>query len=464
MHIWLVLLKVSTSFAKVYKMFVFLFGLFTDLVMARSVSKLPTEFRFLLHAALAWVVAHAQWWLLQITGMVWWNRTRGRPVQISQILLARAITPITMSTDFVTLHRGFTELDYLRRDEVSLYTMDGKFFYFVEGPNGVDIYSSDVDPFLFQAQYQNAVRVLRVPQKSFLEFADSLPDEGKVVLLSNTGRCGSTLLGQMFESTGKIRNLSEPDVLVQLCNWPHLNTEEMLRAIIKVQTKPSKPQPLAYVIKPKSQVIAMVPKIWRSCPEIIHFFMYRNGTKTVESFVRVFGNAIFEDFIKAFRDWPIFKMSVIGELDPTLVKCFHSICTWMVASSQRFYLDYLDQGIPMHGIRYEDLLENPENIFSQILSVCDLPSNLSKPAIEATQRDSQRGLEQFSRAGTEKFRDSSSFESVSEDVRRRCDALCDLLKVPRLDSMTRLPQTIQWITMFYTPPIYAIGNGRPLHF
>ncbi len=378
-----------------------------------------------------------------MTGLVWWNMTQGRPVQISKILLARAMTPITMSTDFIALHKGFTELDYLRRDEVSLYTMDGKFFYFVEVPKGVDIYSSDVSPFLFEAQYQNAVTVLRVPQKPFLEFAESLPQEGKVVLLSNTGRCGSTLLGQMFESTGKIRNLSEPDVLVQLYNWPHLYTEEMLRAIIKVQTKPCKAQPLACVIKPKSQGIALVPKVWRSCPEIIHLFMYRNGVKNVESFVKAFfTNAKFNDVAKAFSDWPIFKASVIGELDPNLVKCFHSLTTWMVASSQRFYLDYLDQGIPMRGIRYEDLLESPENVLKGILSICDLPPELSTPGLDALQRDSQRGMELVSREGTEKFRDSASLAATSEDVRRRCDALCELLKAPRLDSTTRLPQTI----------------------
>ena len=78
-------------------------------------------------------------------------------------------------------------------------------------------YASRHDPFLYNVQYKRCTELIIVPIKFFLRLADFVKDpEPKLVLLSNMGRCGSTLLTQMFEAVPGIVTMSEPSFMSTL--------------------------------------------------------------------------------------------------------------------------------------------------------------------------------------------------------------------------------------------------------
>lgn len=65
-----------------------------------------------------------------------------------------------------------------------------------------------------------------MPIESFLTLADQVGDPvGKLVILSNTGRCGSTLLTQVFEDLPHTVTLSEPEVLMAFTHEQTFDSE-----------------------------------------------------------------------------------------------------------------------------------------------------------------------------------------------------------------------------------------------
>ena len=83
---------------------------------------------------------------------------------------------------------------------VSLYAVSATEALFVETPKSVNIFSSDENPFFYIAQFRRCKRVIKVPIKSFHRLAGKIGDpEVPVTWLTNTARCGSTILCQVLE-------------------------------------------------------------------------------------------------------------------------------------------------------------------------------------------------------------------------------------------------------------------------
>ena len=70
---------------------------------------------------------------------------------------------------------------------------------------------------MFNVQYKRCTELIIVPMKFIVRLADCVEElEPKIVLLSNMGRCGSTLLTQMFEAVPGIVTMSEPSFMSAL--------------------------------------------------------------------------------------------------------------------------------------------------------------------------------------------------------------------------------------------------------
>ena len=65
-----------------------------------------------------------------------------------------------------------------------------------------NVFTHTTGPLMCVSQYENIEFVIQIPLKFFMRLADKasqIPSDLNLVLLSNIGRCGSTLLTQMFE-------------------------------------------------------------------------------------------------------------------------------------------------------------------------------------------------------------------------------------------------------------------------
>ena len=102
--------------------------------------------------------------------------------------------------DFMCMFTKRVTPAYVLQSNVSLCAITNKEAIFVETETGVNIYSSEVHPFLMGAQYLYAINVIKMPISDFVSLADKIGDTTvPVICISNTGRCGGTMLTQMFE-------------------------------------------------------------------------------------------------------------------------------------------------------------------------------------------------------------------------------------------------------------------------
>ena len=111
-------------------------------------------------------------------------------------------------------------IDFYFQETVSLFgvSKDGSYVSFIMTRSDMDVYSSDEGPFMYITQFKLATHIITMDMETFRELADNLPEKKdvkvlsilplclnllfspKIMVVANTGRCGSTLLAQMFEA------------------------------------------------------------------------------------------------------------------------------------------------------------------------------------------------------------------------------------------------------------------------
>ena len=119
--------------------------------------------------------------------------------------------------DFLTWPIKTAHPNNVLQPNVSLYAITSTEAVFVETPVDMDIYKSNINPFLYISQFKHCQRVVTMPIKSLHKLANevgSLSDD--VVWLSNTARCSSTIIRQLFEEVSSTVLISENDALVNL--------------------------------------------------------------------------------------------------------------------------------------------------------------------------------------------------------------------------------------------------------
>ena len=261
-------------------------------------------------------------------------------------------------------------------------------------------------PFLYQAQYENALRAYSMSYKSFLKLADMVRQPQKeLILIHSVGRCGSTLLNTVFNNLDEVLSLSEPEAFTEIVKRRESdgsNEDEMARlldAVIQVQCRPSNQiTPQKYVIKFRSFSTVMIDLLHRVAPQSKHIFLYRNAEDRARSIARAFntveaGNVELDPINLRVRTKfvPLLTQYADRATNGELSKVEFSMLAWL--SGMQKYLEQHEAGIPMCAVRYEDMIAEPEQIVRLLFEYCELPTTPEYIAkgVKAFERDSQQG-------------------------------------------------------------------------
>jgi hypothetical protein len=265
-------------------------------------------------------------------------------------------------------------------------------------------WKAEVSAFIRWSQMLHGKTLFVVPLEAFYRMAETIEDPPKLIFLFNTARCGSTLLNQMMECTGRCVAISEPDAPNIIAMKWHLEGDsvqlrQLARSVVRWECRPFKsfqPPPLAYLLKlsaPSGVALSFFKELYPDCKCL---FMYRGYVKCAQSIYRL------------TYAWPsICLMYILGKLSGKLTaKVFTSIgysgkdfnvrleddMTFGVLLSavlMKEYLDFRRKGLDIKAIRYEDLIAKPLECCKLIMEHCELPLSLAEPALEGLKRDSQ---------------------------------------------------------------------------
>ena len=98
-------------------------------------------------------------------------------------------------------HKKFVSLEYLLTADVTLFSIDAEYAYFVKTPENIDIYNTEHYPFMFKAQQHYAEEVIVITNDKLLHLSKRLRKSScSITFLLHSIRCGSTAVCQAFNS------------------------------------------------------------------------------------------------------------------------------------------------------------------------------------------------------------------------------------------------------------------------
>ena len=355
--------------------------------------------------------------------------------------------------DFICLFRTSVKPEYVLQPNVSLYSITVKEAIFVETPTDVNIYSSDVHPFFVHAQFLYATKVIKMSMKDFVSLAEKIGDpRASVIWMSNTGRCGGTMLCQIFETVPETQVIHEPcppSNLFHLQEYNRINEFEykaILKSMIRIMCKPH-PGKTRIIIKPQPPCTFMMTDICKLCPDIRHVFIYRNSLDTTRSVLALMSSEPFRavqctliDAIWFSNIFPGFRNALRlytseRKYSPDMPLELTTVCilaTWW-ANQMLFVRKTLALGQTILLIKYEDIKSRPKESIEQIFERLGIDLSHTNRAVNSLSRDSQRDLP-ISRENI----GGSSFRFISENDRINCDVILTERNLPRMGEDFRL--------------------------
>jgi hypothetical protein len=283
---------------------------------------------------------------------------------------------------------------------ISLYCLDDETqsAIFTETPAQVNLYR---DPFYYQAQYENAIRLLAVPYERLFQLSNDLRiEDERLILIYSVARCGSTLVSSAFSQINDVVSLSEPDVYSQLVIMRNLGLasdaeiSNLLQACTKVLCKRPTHQhvPSGWALKFRGLGIELADLFYEHFPRAKIIFLYRNAETWCESYARAFGllhPAAEQNIAKLREAWkPLAPFLSLGTIENLSVVGL-SLLIWLRIMDT--YMQLACKGIPMLAVRFEDLTGAPEQVIEAVLKYCHMSvADLAK-VNDALRKDSQAG-------------------------------------------------------------------------
>ena len=285
----------------------------------------------------------------------------------------------------------------LTESNLSLYCLnfERRRALFVETPSEVDL---NLAPFLYQAQYENAIRLIEIPFETLHLLAEEVDvDPGCVTFIYSIARCGSTLVSQAFGAVEGVESLSEPDVCTQmLSEWgvDHLAGVEqasLMRSCVLFQCAPGKAKgSTAFAIKFRSQIIEMGPLLHSLFLEAKVVFLYRKVEPWARSMFRMMGKDDPEQpvYLEPLRN--LFGKS-FRELENREFASPLEILSLRRRATMEKSLEMTRLGIPQFIIRYEELMSSPKEAFAEMFEFCGLNGRNIENIEAILKKDSQAG-------------------------------------------------------------------------
>lgn len=279
---------------------------------------------------------------------------------------------------------------------------------FVRVAGDVDLTAS---PFYYHAQRRLAIKIYSLGFEQFYELAEELNDDAENVgFLFSTGRCGSTLLLKLLQTSPQVIAISEPDIYTQVVvsDIQEDAATKILRSTTRVLStihRRRSPRASFVFIKLRSQCVYRGEVFRRADHRYQNLFLYRNAIDVVNSFY-----ALPPGWIRAvLRRVPIDRwilsspraQSAISRLCPLLSDerfndlpgSYFNICVlmWLSAMESASRLQASHEPFFQTILRYEDLAAQRQDAVAPLFQQWRVERPNAEAIEDVFAKDSQRG-------------------------------------------------------------------------
>ena len=213
--------------------------------------------------------------------------------QFGRILWKRKFHEFAIHSEraFICIYSSSVSPEYIFKANVSLYSLSKHEAVFVETEEDIDIYSSDESPFFIFAQFNRCKNVIKIPISCFHALADNVRGPSlPVIWVSQSGRCGSTILCQVLENIPGTLVIAEPDppaIIDSMYRTQVISKGERDKLLISTIRLLCKPHAgtKRICIKTTGYCVSLIKQISNFFPDFNQILMYRNCEETVASYV-----------------------------------------------------------------------------------------------------------------------------------------------------------------------------------
>ena len=379
-------------------------------------------------------------------------------VQIGRVIWRRKfhVFEYTSARDFLCFYLSNVDVDYVLRPTVSLYSIGKDEAVFVEIADGIDIYSSDENPFFHMAQFNRSKYAIKMPLKIFHAFAKKIGDPTMpVIWVSHTGRCGSTLLGQMFEKISGTQLIAEPDAPTNIVYMEKMKEisdcerVELIRSTVRFLCKPY-PGTERIVIKTRPICAPQMMDVSNLFPNIKQIFLYRNCGGTVSSYLALFSSVPYTEIARLWFDSILFnatkpvlrkqfelyflgKPTTMNIMRPSSFSSTTELLTFMWANYIFLARDAMSLDQTILPIKYDDFTRDKENVCGKVLQKLGLNLKYLDAVVTAFDSDSQRGT-----IVSQSLIGNTPRRLISETDRTRADHILASYDLPAMNEDFRI--------------------------
>jgi len=273
----------------------------------------------------------------------------------------------------------------LEDPNISLYCLDppNRLALFVEVPD-VDVLLAA--PFFYVGQFEQAIRVFKVPYATLERLADAVTlDDRRLVLIHSMGRCGSTLMSTALGHLEETLCVSEPDVFTQLAELRDpagsnaVEISRMVRSCLLLTCKPHRERVQPWrVVKFRSFVITLGEQLHAHFPRARTLFLYRHPEPWGRSVARAFGGDVRPTKTLLLGAWKesarvLQKVRQYPLSDPADISVGLFVGIIWLSFMERC-LELQQAGLTILPVRYEDLSANPRAVTAKVLDFCAIPN------------------------------------------------------------------------------------------
>ena len=374
-----------------------------------------------------------------------------RKVQVKKIVYR--LTPdywnLQFDTDFLDIHQEFRDPKCILDENVHIYNIDEHIARFVRIPCHVNIYESSQYSAVSYAMFQHATHVYEMPVRLAIDICKDISiHDIPTTILAHTGRCGSTLLANIFTETKKAAVLSIPEILGPWCRLLREGTDErVIKPLIHCgltfllrPTRWNMDKDVCF-IKPASHHISIYPLVTKVFPQIRILLMTRKGLNVCHSFISTDHMpeilfrfpSIIRFIIQARRDWLCMCNDLITD---DITSCRLALWTSLWATKMQMYFKLCKENNTIEASTYEDLVEHREQCIAAIFKYCGLDPKLCHTGVKALGYHSQKAIKSLIRTDGGA---TSVFPPHEGKLKVIADSICDQWGVPRIDEDLRLP-------------------------
>lgn len=298
----------------------------------------------------------------------------------------------------------------VERENWSLYSLDltTNLAWFVELPDGFDLSQS---AFAFIDQHTNAKRVLRLSLDDLDAVAAQIPPPQHVIFVFNIGRCGSTLVSHVLNTSAKVWGLSEPIVYPRLIQQnydadkrlgaPREKLANLIRSCTRLLFRPKAEAGCeVFAVKFHSQCLFQADLYREAFPDASFVFLYRDALGWAQSWYQMARKYGFPAELTGTAKTSIWNTITAADdvaflrpyvdLDADAVRLEDGLVIGWTRNMEE-YGHHLQAGVPFLALRYNEFNLDRTASLMRLFAHCGLPPEDVIGGLAAFDRDSQGG-------------------------------------------------------------------------